>query len=501
MRDWELVNAALYKGEGNDRNDNHIEQVLNLSYQDLPHYLKLCFLYLGTLKENESIYVHDLYRMWIAQGILSYENIQGKDETLMEIAELYLTELASRCIVRVELEDDAIPTLKYSTRKLHDVVRELCISIGKKEDFGVQILEYRDGKFSTLLQEALSCIKTRHLVIHFQRELQLEHDEDDLVMACEEDSSKHLRSLEIQSDINWNSTIEFPSQSIVDLQNFKMLRSLVIVRFKFVGRKLPRGTTNLVHLKYLRLQQCELDKLPSTISHLAYLDTLHLFQSWNVRVPNVLKKMLRLKHLFLPRYDMKTIGKYRQRLDVGDELETLMWFDSSVHELQSITSMRNLRCFSAVIRDNESLSTIINAIAKWAKLLYCVVIIGQGCELTMSDDEEGRMKLKQVFTCPNLYYLEIYVELGELLAKCRSDIIGSKLVSLILLECKIEEDPMGDSRRGFYLEILAFVLEVICRGGDEMSCTRFSTAQDARVKSFTQLEGVESGARSHAPYF
>lgn len=168
----------------------------------------------------------------------------------------------------------------------------------------------------------------------------------------------------------YEKTIEFPPQRIVDLKKFKMLKSLVIVGFKFTGGKLPSGITDLVHLKSLYLQECEVKELPSSISNLVYLEILFLYPSWNIRVPNVLKKMFRLKHLILPLYDNIIIGNDQVRLDVGDELETLMWFDSSVHELKSVTEMKNLRRFTAAIRDNESLSTIFNIIAKeWTKLL------------------------------------------------------------------------------------------------------------------------------------
>lgn len=250
MREWELVNeninASIYGSEGYEEKDSQIDGVLNLSYEDLPYCLKPCFLYLGRLKEDESIYAPDLYRMWIAQGMVSNENVKGKDETLTDIAELYLSELASRCIVQVETED-VIPTQKYKICKLHDVVRELCLSMGRKEDFGVQVLDYEGGKFSTLLYEALGRSKTRHLTIHFKKEQELERDE--LRISCAQDPRKHLRSLEILSDIKWK-TIEFPSLSIIDFGKFKLLRGIVIVKFRFVDRKLPKGITDLVHLKY-----------------------------------------------------------------------------------------------------------------------------------------------------------------------------------------------------------------------------------------------------------
>ncbi|XP_057809670.1 probable disease resistance protein At1g58602 isoform X2 [Salvia miltiorrhiza] len=469
IRDWELVNdninTFIYRGEGHDGRDSEIDAVLNLSYENLPYYLKPCFLYMGVFKEDESIYVDHLYLMWIAQGMVSNENIRGRDETLMDIAELYLSELASRSIVQVEI-DDLIPSRKYRRCKLHDVVRALCLKMGEKEDFGVQILEYQGRKFSTLPPGVLLHTKIRHLVIHFKEEVELEHE--GLTITSAEDTSKHLRSFRmiIHEDLG---IFEFPPQSIVNFQKFKLLRDLVIERFRFVGRKLPREITNLVHLRSLRLQRCELDKLPSSIRNFVYLDTLDLFGSSNVRVPNVLNKLFRLKHLVLPDYDKETIGNYRLRLDEGvDELESLMGLDSSVHELKRITRMKNLRRFSAEIHDNESLSAIVNAIAtNWNKLQYCAVEIKDGCQVT---SEEGLMILKQLFTCPILNYLGISIELGEL--PVSSDFISSKLATLSLSFCEIEDDPMGILGRlpclvELYLRQRSFV-------GEEMRCPAFS---------------------------
>ncbi|KAL1548433.1 putative disease resistance protein [Salvia divinorum] len=206
VSEWELVNENIVRGEDNCGKENQIDGVLNSSYEDLPYCLKPCFLYLGRLKEDETIYAPDLYRMWIAQGLSSDENVKRNDVTLTDIAELYLAELVSRCIVQVELED-VIPKQKFKICKLHDVVRELCLSMGKKENFGVQVLDYQGGKLSTLLQEAVSHNETRHLAVHFKIELQLECAE--LTATCAEDSRKHLRSLDILSDIE-KKTTEFP---------------------------------------------------------------------------------------------------------------------------------------------------------------------------------------------------------------------------------------------------------------------------------------------------
>ncbi|XP_057781314.1 putative disease resistance protein At1g50180 [Salvia miltiorrhiza] len=145
MMEWELVNEDIK--DFIYRDESEIDGVLNLSYESLPYYLKPCFLYMGIFQEDEDIDVKDLYMMWRAQGMISYENIGDNDKNLREIAELYLGELASRSIVQVEIYDGVTSGRKYRSCKLHDVVRELCLKLGRSEDFGAQSLEYQRGKF------------------------------------------------------------------------------------------------------------------------------------------------------------------------------------------------------------------------------------------------------------------------------------------------------------------------------------------------------------------
>ncbi|XP_057781303.1 probable disease resistance protein At1g58602 isoform X2 [Salvia miltiorrhiza] len=451
MMEWKLVKEFIY------RDEKEIDGVLNLSYESLPYYLKSCFLYMGIFQEDEDIYANDLYHMWIAQGMISYENIGDKHKTLMEIAELYLGELASRSIVQVEILDGVAPGRRYWSCKLHDVVRELCLKLGRSEDFGVQSLEYQSGKAS-------SHRKIQHLAVHFRKEVQVEPDE--LTLTWGEDSSEHLRSLQMFNHID-SGVVEFPPQGIVDFQKFKLLRDLVMVGFKFEGRKLSKGIASLVHLRRLCLKRCDFDKLPSSIRNLVYMDTLELTDSRNVGVPNVFKEMVRLKHLFLPNYDEEKIGSYRLTLDEGViELETLWDWDSRVHDLKCMNRMKNLRSFRTKIYDNESLSAIIDVIALMEKLQHCWVGIKKGCELGTN---KGVLTLKKVITCPNVHELWIdVVKLGKALAECGSDFISSKLITLGLYECEIEDDPMGILGKlpcliYLYLMSKSFV-------GEEMTC-------------------------------
>lgn len=232
MAEWESVNMNIKHVVYRDGKDQ-IEHVLNLSYESLPYYLKPCFLYMGILNEDETISAVRLYRMWIAQGMISHENIGDMDETLTDVAELYLSELVSRSIVQVEIHDYydlANRARKYKrTCKLHDVVRELCLRLGKSEDFGLQILEYRREKLSTLLRDASLNMKILHLVIHFRS--QVEHE---LRAPRGGGTCKHIRSLQLSNVTKSKDLVEFPRE--IQIAERSCYREIQICRRKVTER-------------------------------------------------------------------------------------------------------------------------------------------------------------------------------------------------------------------------------------------------------------------------
>ena len=62
---------------------------INLKNNDLPSYLKPCFLYCGVFPEDSEIKASELIRLWVAEGFVQK---RGK-ETPEDIAEDYLYEL------------------------------------------------------------------------------------------------------------------------------------------------------------------------------------------------------------------------------------------------------------------------------------------------------------------------------------------------------------------------------------------------------------------------
>ncbi|KAL0384892.1 UNVERIFIED_CONTAM: putative late blight resistance proteinR1B-8 [Sesamum radiatum] len=72
-KNWEHiaqdVNSAIARNDG-----DHFMEILSLSYNSLPHHLKPCFLYMGVFPEDYEIFISQLIKLWVAEGIHKTSN-------------------------------------------------------------------------------------------------------------------------------------------------------------------------------------------------------------------------------------------------------------------------------------------------------------------------------------------------------------------------------------------------------------------------------------------
>ncbi|KAM0855983.1 hypothetical protein ACQ4PT_049413 [Festuca glaucescens] len=105
-----------------------MRQILNLSYINLPHYLKTCMLYLCIYPEDYIIKKNDLVRQWVAQGFVS--KAHGRDPE--NVAEGYFNELINRSIIQPVDTDHNNEVLSC---RLHDMMLDLIIHKCREENF------------------------------------------------------------------------------------------------------------------------------------------------------------------------------------------------------------------------------------------------------------------------------------------------------------------------------------------------------------------------------
>ncbi|BAH95439.1 Os11g0676960 [Oryza sativa Japonica Group] len=105
---------------------NDLRGALYLSYDELPHHLKQCFLYCSVYPEDANIYRDDLTRMWIAEGFIEDHGGQLLEET----ADEYYYELIHRNL----LQPDGL-YYDHSSCKMHDLLRQLACYLSREECF------------------------------------------------------------------------------------------------------------------------------------------------------------------------------------------------------------------------------------------------------------------------------------------------------------------------------------------------------------------------------
>ena len=132
VHEWKKVLKGIdwHLKEGQDK----ILRILALSYNDLPYYLKMCFLYFAAFPEDSSICAVGLSRMWVAEGF-----VQGRGEqTLEEVAEDYLLELINRSLIQVAERSCSGGVKKC---QIHDLLRDLAVRNLRKISFSMFIVE------------------------------------------------------------------------------------------------------------------------------------------------------------------------------------------------------------------------------------------------------------------------------------------------------------------------------------------------------------------------
>lgn len=127
-RYYEWKRIADHFKDALDENHNSVMASLQLSYDELPSYLKSCFLSLSIYPEDCVISKDQLVRWWIAEGFVTVRN--GRLST--EASEDCFSGLTNRCLVEVV---DWDYNGKICTCKVHDMVRDLVIKIAAEDCF------------------------------------------------------------------------------------------------------------------------------------------------------------------------------------------------------------------------------------------------------------------------------------------------------------------------------------------------------------------------------
>ncbi|KAF8775521.1 hypothetical protein HU200_004521 [Digitaria exilis] len=265
-----------------------ISGALYLSYEELPHHLKQCFVYCAVFHEDAIILRDDIVRMWVAEGFIDEQDGQLLEDT----AEEYYYELIYRNLLQPE---DSMADL--SECKVHDLLRQLAYHLSREECFvgdlestGVNVMtKYRRIVVVPMKDTVViprmdrDICKVRTLIISYDKPLRVDEAlfrrfpqirvldlTDSLIDNVPSCIGRliHLRLLDLD-----RTRISCLPESICCLINLKILNLQRCDKLQ----SLPLGITQLRNLRRLGLQQTPINQVPKGISRLQLLNDLSGF--------------------------------------------------------------------------------------------------------------------------------------------------------------------------------------------------------------------------------
>ncbi|GMN40823.1 hypothetical protein TIFTF001_010043 [Ficus carica] len=322
--------------DGNDKLKD-LKKVLSLSINDLPYYLKSCFLYLGLFPEDHLIGRMRLIRMWVAEGFI--EEKEGK--VFEEVADDYINDLLNRCLMQVATTTS---DGRAKTFRIHDLLREIIISKSRDQNFAAVVKE----------QNVQWSDRARRLSVHYT----LQHLQSNR-------SVSQLRSLfmfEVVEKLRLHTLFPggFRLLTLLDLENSRL-------------KKFPVEVVNLFYLKYLSLRNTKVKIVPRYIGKLHNLETLDLKHCQVTELPVEILKLQRLRHLLVYRsefvshelFDTKSGFKNTANIGVLQSLQKLCFIEvnqgsgNMVKELGNLTQLRRLGILKLKREDGKDLCSSI----------------------------------------------------------------------------------------------------------------------------------------------
>ncbi|GMP78440.1 hypothetical protein CsSME_00034362 [Camellia sinensis var. sinensis] len=327
-----------------------IRKILLSIYNDLPQYLKSCFLYFGVMPEDYSIEGERLIRLWIAEGFVE----EQKGKTLEEVAEEYLIELIHRRLVQVSrTKSDG----RVGECRVHDVVREIIISMSEEFSF-CQILKEENSSFSDT---------TRRLSVYMR------YCNMDMVMEIIGKSPAHSVFL-LQRGV-------LPKKPLLGtvVANFKLLKVLDLEDAPL--DQLHEEVGKLFLLRYLSTRNTKVKLIPKSIGKLPNLQTLDLKHSPMRTLPFDINKLHKLRHLLA--YSRNYESEYYVDLIVGvkiqggigglEELQNLWYVETNHGLIKELEKLRQLRKLGITKLEREHGRALCAAIEKMKYLQHLSV--------------------------------------------------------------------------------------------------------------------------------
>ncbi|XVE69264.1 hypothetical protein DITRI_Ditri09bG0138500 [Diplodiscus trichospermus] len=475
---WETVqrniHAHLNKIQQQDHKYGAVNGILILSYNDLPHFLKPCFLYFGHYPEDWKISKKELIRLWIAEGFIS-PSLESKGILMEDVGEQFLEELINRCLVQIVKRDST--GIGVKTCQIHDLLRDLCMNKAQDENFLEVIQPPLIGDVT------LSASMLRRIAIHpTKRYVHLKGEHPT------------LRSL-----------LLFQEENLIKLQlskctNFKFLRVLRIVRMDVKKWYVSSEIGNLHHLRYLRLK-CRSGKiiLPCSIGKLTSLHTLYVQSDGLSITPNVVFKLERLRHILLidfeSNYSRAKFTCLPPRFS-SKNIETLKYIaGEKLIEKNAVLSLTNIQRLGILFKRSVEIEPFLKAVIHFHRL--------QSLEMRfLLHSTESYSDLEPISQCHHLSKLKLRGKIEEDMCSRHPHVlkfVPVNITKLTLTGSELKQDPMSELEKLPQLRILYILWDSYM--GIRLSCSSngFLQLDTLHIEYLCELQewNIEEGAMPH----
>jgi hypothetical protein len=381
------------------------KEVLNLSYNSLPYYLKTCLLYLTMYPEGFIMWKVDLLKQWISEGFIT----ATEEKEAEEVAESYFYELVNKGMIQPEQINHNDEVLSCT---VHHTVLDLIMYKSKEDNFITSI------DYSKAITENSNMV--RRLSLHFSS-AQYATKPAGVILS-------QSRSLFFFGLLRC-----FPS----DVE-FKLLRVLIL---EFWGDQYGHASLNLtricslVQLKYLKISCDIIVKLPSQMQGLQYMETLEINATLSA-VPLDIIHLPKLLHLSL-----------RDNTNLPDgighirSLRTLQYFDlgnnteDNVLSLGGLMNLQYLHLTYSTVQSDEHLKRNIVALASSVMKL---------------------VNLKSIILAPGALSTSIYRDVSDSVSQSSLFLKSLQRLDLLPPICMFSRLPksIAEVRRLCYLSIV-----------------------------------------------
>ncbi|XP_062207944.1 probable disease resistance RPP8-like protein 2 isoform X2 [Phragmites australis] len=246
--EWDEVMAQLAPAREQPKSSNS-RRIMSLAFDDLPHHLKSCFLYLAAMRESTPVDAQRLVRLWVAEGFVR----PRRGSTMEEVGQGYLKELISRCMVQLVHKDEfgAVQTVV-----VHDRLHAFAQDEAQEASF-IESHDSTDVLAPATVRRLAVLTSTTDRYVHLSNALPKLRS-----IVCDFVEGRNKPNTSIQcSDLSFLHASKF--LRVIDIQGLEL-------------KKLPNDIGSMIHIRYLGLQCGYLEKLPRTIGNLVNLQSLIL---------------------------------------------------------------------------------------------------------------------------------------------------------------------------------------------------------------------------------